>query len=173
MTLHALPPERTDESLMLAACSGDKASFDELFERWRLPLYRFLQRRAGSATAADDAFQETWLRVYRWRDRFDPKRSFRSWLFRIAANAGYDAREPVVADFHWMEPRAPDQRASLDLMVSALHLLDGRDRRILLLTIEGFTSEEVAEILDLRAGAVRARLMRARQHIREALHARP
>lgn len=163
--------EASDEDLMRSACRGDRAAFEALFERWRLPLFRFLQRRTGSANAADDAFQETWLRVHRWRDRFDANRSFKAWLFRIAANAGIDAREPVVADFHWTEPPAPDAQAGLDLVVSALHLLDPRDRRILLLTIEGFTSQEVADMLDLRAGAVRARLMRARQHLRETVHA--
>ena len=70
----------TDEDLMVRVQAGDDAALGVLIERWRGPLYGFLHRRV-EASATDDLFQDTWLRVVRSRQRFDPSRRFSTWLF--------------------------------------------------------------------------------------------
>jgi RNA polymerase sigma-70 factor (ECF subfamily) len=157
-----------DELLMARVAADDRGAYDELYARYRGPVYRFLARRTGSLAAAEEAHQEAWLRVYRYRHGYDAARPFRSWLFAIAANCGRDAARPDPALYHLpLEPGDPfDLR---DQLVSALGALEAEDRKLLLLAVEGFNGPEIAQMLDLGAGAVRMRLHRARQRVREAL----
>jgi len=147
---------------------GDRAAYEALYHRWREPVFAFLLRRTGARSAAEDAHQEAWLRVYRWRRRYDPARPFRPWLYAIAANAGRDARKPE-PDLFRLPPglAAPaDPMETRDTLVAALHALSPRDRRLLLLEAEGFSPAEIAGILALNSGAVRTGLHRA--HVRTA-----
>jgi len=84
--------ESTDEALMLAYAGGDAASFEALFQRHRRPLFTFLLHNLGDRAAAEDLFQEIFLRLVRGRVGYRPTGSFRSWLFRIAHNALTDHR---------------------------------------------------------------------------------
>ncbi len=65
---------------------GELRAFELLFDRFRGRLFGFLVRRCGDGSVAEDLLQETWLRVVRSRDRFDPRRRFSTWLFQIANN---------------------------------------------------------------------------------------
>lgn len=153
---------------MVRVAAEDRGAYEALYARWRGPVFRFLTRRTGSLAAAEEAHQEAWLRVYRYRHGYDPGRPFRSWLFAIAANCGRDAARPDPQLLRLpLEPTDPfDLR---DQLVTALGALDPDDRKLLLLAVEGFSGPEIAEMLDLGAGAVRMRLHRARQRVREAL----
>jgi RNA polymerase sigma factor (sigma-70 family) len=152
---------------------GDRPAYDLLYHRWKEPIFAFLLRRTGDRRFAEEAHQETWLRVYRFRSRFDPGRPFRPWLYSIAANAGRDARRPqrdlliLPADV-----TAPHDATELrDALVKALFSLSPRDRRLILLESEGFAPREIATMQGLRAGTVRVRLHRARQRLVAALGA--
>jgi len=147
---------------------GDRRAYDALYERWSAKVFQFPLRRAGSRLAAEDAMQETWLRVYRYRDRYKPERRFSAWLYTIAAHAGHDAREPELEAFDWEPPTSDDVHLRDDI-IRALHTLDALDRRVILLIVEGYTSVEVGEMLQMRAGTVRMRLKRARATMRERL----
>lgn len=69
---------------------GERPAFDALFSKWRQPIWSFLLRRLGSASMAEDAFQECWARVWRFKDKYEPTRPFRPWIYTLAANAGHD-----------------------------------------------------------------------------------
>jgi RNA polymerase sigma factor (sigma-70 family) len=159
---------RTDEQLMACVAAEDRGAYDELYARWRGPVFRFLARRTGSLAAAEEAHQEAWLRVYRHRHRYDAMRPFRAWLFTIAANCGRDTARPDPT-LHRLPLEAGDPFDLRDQLVTALGALDPADRKLLLLSAEGFSGPELAEMLELGAGAVRMRLHRARQRVREAL----
>ena len=77
---------------MLAYAGGDASSFEALFQRHRRPLFTFLLHNLGDRAAAEDLFQEIFLRLVRGRVGYRPTGSFRSWLFRIAHNALTDHR---------------------------------------------------------------------------------
>ncbi len=169
--------DTTDAAMMVRLQDGDRRAYEELWSRWRHRIFQFLLRRTGSRQHAEDAFQRTWLKVYKYRQSYDPNRPFRSWLFRIAANAGSDARRAdgdlfylppeALEDVRWATPR--DSFEIRDLAAKALHALGVSDRRILLLTIEGFSSPEIAEMLDMNQATVRVRLHRARHTVRAAV----
>jgi RNA polymerase sigma factor (sigma-70 family) len=157
-----------DESLMGRVATGDRAAYEALYARWKDPIFRFLARRTGARAAAEEAHQETWLRVYRHRGSYDRRRPFRSWLFAIAANCGRDTWRPEPELFA-IEPRADEPSDLRDRIVQGLGRLDPDDRRLLLLSVEGFDGPEIAEMLGIGAGAVRMRLTRARGRLREVL----
>jgi RNA polymerase sigma-70 factor (ECF subfamily) len=84
-------PEIKDEELMARAQTGDRAAFAELVFRYEKPLYGYLRRLLRHDEAAEDAFQETWYRILKAVDRFNPEFRFAPWLYRIATNLCRDA----------------------------------------------------------------------------------
>ncbi len=88
---------RSDEQLAAAAADGSVSSFEALVDRLGPRLLRYLTGRVRDAHAAEDLVQETFLRAYRHLDRYDPSRSFSTWLFTIATR---------LAISHWRAKRA-------------------------------------------------------------------
>jgi len=81
-----------DERLAALAAGGDRDAFDELVTRHRQGVYRLCWSAAGNAADADDAAQETFVRVYRSLPSYDPARPFGPWLRKIAWNCGLSVR---------------------------------------------------------------------------------
>ena len=86
----ATATDRSDETLLTDYLSGDRGAFAALVERYRRELHGFLAKFLGSNAAADDVFQETFLQVHLAARTFDPERTFKPWLFTIAANKARD-----------------------------------------------------------------------------------
>ncbi len=95
------PQDPSDESLFQAYTRGDKASFEDLVNRYKNPLFAYLVRTMGDRAAAEDIFQESLERVVRSAGRFDPGQRFSVWLYRIATNAAID----------WLRRRARERSA--------------------------------------------------------------
>src|SRR5512146_220834 len=75
-----------DIRLMLAARSGETAALSTLIEKHYRGVRRFCYRKVHDAAAAEDLAQEVFLRVYRFRTRYEPTAKFSTWIYRIAAN---------------------------------------------------------------------------------------
>ena len=84
--------EEKDERLAALAAGGDRDAFDALVTRHRQAVYRLCWSAAGNAADADDAAQETFVRVYRSLPSYDPARPFGPWLRKIAWNCGLTVR---------------------------------------------------------------------------------
>ena len=97
-------------------------------------------------------------------------RDWGRWLFTIAANAGRDAYRPAPEELDF-DPPAPFTNTAMtrDSLLTALHSLDPNDRKMILLRAEGFNAKEIAEIMGIGHGAVRTRLFRAREKMRDKL----
>ncbi|SDS28800.1 RNA polymerase subunit sigma-70 [Microlunatus soli] len=166
-------------------------------EPYRDELVAHCYRMMGTIQDAEDLAQETLLRAWRARDRYDSARaSVRTWLFRIATNACLTAlhgraRRPLPSglgapsddpgapltpalDIPWLQP-FPDGRfdaaARADLrlaVVAALQTLPARQRAVLILRdVLDFTAAEVAEQLQTTVAAVNSALQRARATLAE------
>ncbi|MFE1320269.1 sigma-70 family RNA polymerase sigma factor [Kitasatospora phosalacinea] len=164
----------------------------------RAELTAHCYRMTGSFHDAEDLVQETLLRAWNARDRYDPARaSVRTWLYRIATNAcltalegrarrplpaglgtpGQDPGAPLApaVDVPWLEP-FPDARldaaARTDLRlawIAAVQLLPARQRAVLVLReVLAFSAAEVAEQLDTTVAAVNSALQRARSTLAAA-----
>ncbi len=74
----------SDEVLMLAFQRGSREAFDELYERYRSPLYGFFRRRLDGEGRAEDLAQDTFLAVIRSAERYEPRALVRTYLYAIA-----------------------------------------------------------------------------------------
>lgn len=173
----------TDDSrlLLARAQAGDERAFRELIEPYRRALYVHAYRMLGSLDDADDVTQEALLRAWKALERFEPRATLKTWLFRITTNACLDEIErrprrpqPVDpfpdtlrgdADDLIYEPAARyalNEGMELALM-SAIQLLPGRQRAALILRdVLGWTGPEVADLLQTTVMAVNSALQRAR-----------
>ena len=139
-------------------------------------MFRYLCRLVGHAEAARDLTQEVFLRVTRAGLPETDAVGERAWVFRIARNLGLNflrdgARRPSgPMPPHFVEPSsAPTQELSV-VLAEALAALTDIDRDVFLMReVGGLSYDEIAAACDLTTTAVRSRLHRARQQLREAL----
>jgi RNA polymerase sigma-70 factor (ECF subfamily) len=145
----------------------------------------------GSPHDAEDVVQETLLRAWRALERFEPRAALQTWLYRIATNACLDELErrprrpePVqpFPDSRLEETASPAYepaaryalREGMELaLLAAIQELPGRQRAVLILRdVLGWTSPEVADLLESTVAAVNSALQRARATIEQHLPAR-
>ncbi len=174
---------RSDETLLQLHLGGDDRAFGVLVERYRNELHGFLARFLGSATAADDVFQDTFLQVHLSGATFDPTRTFKPWLFTIAANKARDFHRkrkrramtsldaPIgspddganLLDMLPSHESAPDSRSELvDQQALVKRVVDGlpeHHREVILLGyFQRMSYKQVADILEVPLGTVKSRL---------------
>ena len=177
---------------MLRLKGGDDLALNELMIRWQNPLVGFIFRYTGSHEDALDLAQETFVRVFESRGRYEPRSKFRTWLFTIATNlcrnhARWRERHPTVTLHDTGEEKdaalenalpAPDgtpsdsaQREDLAGAVRAAIQALPHDLKavVLLFEYEEQGYEEIAAALGCSPKAVETRLYRARQFLREKL----
>ncbi len=82
--------DQTDGELMGRYADGDAEAFDELFSRYDKRAFGYFLRRTGSEDRASDLYQDLFLRLHRFRDRYDPSRPFAPWFYRIADHVAAD-----------------------------------------------------------------------------------
>ncbi len=179
--------QASDQELMLAVKAGDRDAFEALYRRYRDRLHAFLVRYTGDPATAQDLFQETFLRVFRDRTRYEPRATFSTWLFTIARNLSLDSLKRVgpalsSSRLEAVERVIPDpspgalealQRQETDAALRwALTSLPEEERAILLLSrFEGLRYAQIAEILGTSEGAVKVRAHRAFQALRRVVKA--
>jgi RNA polymerase sigma-70 factor (ECF subfamily) len=181
--------DKNDVSGLLArAQAGDERAFRELVEPDRSALEVHCYRMLGSPQDAEDVVQETLLRAWSALERFEPRASVRTWLYRIATNACLDeierrpkrpvSVEPFASGLidHEATPTYDPAaryalREGLELgLLAAIQLLPGRQRAVLILRdVLGWTGPEVAMLLESTVASVNSALQRARATIDEAL----
>jgi len=161
-----------DETLMLEFQRGSRAAFDELFARYRNPLYGFFQRRLATAARAEDLTQETFLAVIRAASHYEPKAPFRTYLYAIAMKLLFaERRKQARAGLAQPLELSVFQESDAALWVrQAIEKLDDREREILMLReYEQLSYDEIATLLALPLNSVRSRLFRARIALKQLL----
>jgi RNA polymerase sigma-70 factor (ECF subfamily) len=167
----------SDEALMMRFQRGDRAAFDELFRRYAAPLTSFLTRLTGSAAAAEDAVQLTFLSVIRSRDQFLDGSRVKPWLYAIASNAARDRHRrtrretPVVEDVVEAGLDAVHGDAGLRrrLLEALQQLPEPQREAVILHRLEGWSFAEIADAVGASETAVKVRAFRGTQVLREAL----
>ena len=188
LPLHSQAEKAT---LLEAARAGDERAFAQLTSPYRRELQVHCYRMLGSLHDAEDLVQETMLRAWRRIGAFEGRTSLRRWLYRIATNACLNTLEreprvvllpavgevdpPPLARVSWLQPYPDsllpeDPQTRLDLresvalaFLAAIQHLPPRQRAMLLLfDVLGWSSAEIAELLETSAAAVNSGLQRAR-----------
>ena len=168
---------QTDEQLMLDFNGGSTAAFEELFARYRNPIYGFFRRRLNDRARAEELTQETFLIVIRKAERYEPRARFKAYLYGIAVKQLWSERRKDIRDTRMRQEVAQntDDRRSHDpdaglWIRHALDTLDPIHREVLMLReYEQLPYEDIAAILDTPLNTVRSRLFRARNELRTAL----
>jgi RNA polymerase sigma-70 factor (ECF subfamily) len=167
----------TDEALMLEFRDGSRDAFEELFNRYRAPLFGFFRRRLANQTRAEDLTQETFLAVLRSTERYEARAPVRTYLYGIAFNLLAAERRKQFRDAGSARP-APEpctfsDSTQLLWLRHALAKLELSEREILMLReFEQLSYAEIAELLELPINTVRSRLFRARMALKEQLEAK-
>ena len=160
----------SDEALMLEFQRGSRAAFDELFARYRQPLYGYFRRRLAEAERAEDLTQETFLAVLRATERYQPRALVRTYLYGIAIKLVSAERRKLARVEAATDP-ALDSRTEESLWVrQALERLEPVEREILMLReYEQLSYTEIAGLLRLPLNTVRTRLFRSRMALKDFL----
>ncbi|MCP3986022.1 MAG: sigma-70 family RNA polymerase sigma factor [bacterium] len=170
---------RSDEDLMVRVQAGDEAALETLMGRFKGPLFGFLNRRVG-ASAADDLFQESWIRVVKARDRFDPRRRFSTWLFQIANNLCRDRGRHLLVEARYRDrvkgeaaaepaprPAAPAATERMDMARHLAALPDPLREVLVLRYYQDLSEREIAEVLGIPRGTVKSRAHAAVKALRQ------
>jgi len=166
---------RSDEELAEALRRGDEQAFASLYDRYRRPLFVFGVRMLGSAEAARDLVQDTFLGIWERRGALERPRSFRGWLFTVGRNrcltllrqrrtrARLDtvAHAPPAAEAPVSCLEAEEESRRIRQAVAELP--DGQREVLVLREYQELSYREIAEITGASESAVKARLFRARQ----------
>lgn len=174
------------ESLWVAqARRGNQEAFAKLVEAYQVPVYNLAYRMLGSAAEAEDATQETFLRVYTRFDTYDPARKLSSWILSIASHHCVDrlrrrhdstvSMEEIMA-WRWVPDERPQPeervvtRERSREMRRILEALPPQYRLVVVLRYwYDLSYEEIADVTDSTTSAVKSRLHRARQVIASML----
>ena len=188
------PIKDKDFELIRAINSGQFDRFPDLVKRYEQKLYNFSLRMCRDAADAEDTVQETFLNVFRYLKDFRYETKFKNWLYRVAASTCIKKRrkskfapprELSLDEFYpQSEAEIPDQvpnwaQMPLDKLLSnelldkineAIFTLPEKYRLVIVLRdIEGFSTAETAQILNLSEANVKVRLHRARLYLRDRL----
>lgn len=184
--------ENEDTADMERLAAGHAAALNSLIERHSERLFHFLIRLLQNESDAEDLAQESFVRVYQHRSRFDSRQKFSTWLYAIASNLARDrfrwrARHPQVSlDAESEETggaladRLPEQTPSPSQSMEAFErtaavreavaaLPEDLRLPLVLAEYEERGQAEIAQILDCSVKAVEMRIYRARQQLRTRL----
>ena len=166
-----------DLALVRRTLVGDRGAFDPLVRRHQKSVYAVVYGILRSASDAEDAAQEVFLRAYRYLPSYDSSRSFEGWLMAIAVNQARGLRSSRRSEAARVDPtsfaagRAPE--GNPELREAALRAIDGlperqRDAMLLFLNSE-LTLDQIGDALGCSKGTVGAHLHRARAALKKAL----
>ena len=173
---HSQNPLPDERRLVQKAKAGDPEAFAQLYDAYVDRIYRYIYFRVSDDSLTEDLTSQVFLKAWEYLDRYKAGSSpYLAWLYTIARNLVIDhyrtKRETVNLDdivhITGNEP-TPDEevqnRFEIEEMRDALQFLTDEQQQVLILRfISGLSTENVAEIMEKREGAIRALQMRALQ----------
>ena len=180
--------DEADNALMARLSrSGDARAFETLYRRHTQMLYATAVRITRDREAAADLVHDAWVRAVERGRRFEQRSTFRTWMVGILINLirerarserrngpRHDPDESSAGDDPELEAAAPSTVDiggvdPLDLDAAIAALPSGFRQVLVLHDVEGFTHEEIAEMLEIVPGTSKSQLARARQRVRQMI----
>ena len=180
----AAPDTINEDAALAAACqAGDLRAYERLYAMHGTRMKNLARNVLGNSADAEDAVQETFLKVQRSIASFRGQSSFVTWTYRILINTCYDARRSRLRkkevsnesseseETLRIEPRAPGAHPSLRMALErALASLTRHQRDVFLLyEVEGFHHAEIAAMLEMTETASKNTLFQAKKNLRQML----
>jgi RNA polymerase sigma-70 factor, ECF subfamily len=172
-------PESGDRDLLVAIADGDRSAFDELYARHFTWLHLRLSRRCADPGLVEEALQDTFLTVWKRAGSYRAQGEVGAWLWGIGIrqllNRMRHRKTPAwhlmirsdrvvsAEDTVLLATEHGDVGAAIDRLSPELQAV------VQATVVDGLTTREAARVLDVPAGTVKTRMMRARQQLREAL----
>jgi RNA polymerase sigma-70 factor (ECF subfamily) len=186
-------PVSEEMELVRRAKRGDDSAFEELVRRYDRNVFRIAQHITQNREDAEDVVQDAFLKAYGNLAQFQEQSKFYTWLVRIAVNEALmklrrrrpertisldeevktedDSVPREVADWSPNPEQQYTQAELRDILDRTIHGLPATFRTVFVLRdVEGLSTEETAEALELSVPAVKSRLLRARLQLRERLN---
>ncbi len=186
-------PVSDELKLVRAAKDGDVSAFEQLVKRYDRNVFRIANHITHSREDAEDVVQEAFLKAYSNLEKFQEQSKFYTWLVRIAVNEALmklrkrrperfvsldedvktedDSLPREVADWSPNPEQLYNQEELRDILSRTIQGLPPTFRTVFVLRdVEGLSTEETAEALELSVPAVKSRLLRARLQLRERLN---
>ncbi len=166
----------TESQLIRRASEGDARAVRSLYDRYNPRVYAVVRRIAGDDHTAQDYAQETWLRVIRALPRFRGESKFSTWLHRIAVNAALQARrrdntrqdrEVPMPDTIAARSTIGDPLLTQRLEEALDRLPEGMRRVLILHDVEGYTHQDIGELIGVVPGTSKSQLFKARAKMRQ------
>ena len=187
-----MPRGPQDEAALVAdAIAGSELAFRTLVERYQRPVFSLVLRMVRDHGIAEDVTQEVFVKAWRALGRYDPRRRFASWLFKIASNAAIDQLRRKKLPTTPIESGDPDRSSILDriedersespdtlvkrreistALEAAITALRPEYRLVILLRFrEELPYRDIAEVTGMPLGTVKTNLRRARREIEDRL----
>lgn len=170
-----------DPSLIERCLAGDRSAFAELMARHEDRVFAVCLRTLRDREAALDATQDTFITVFRKLDRFDGRSAFTTWLHRVAVNTALDrirrekrrSASPIDEHHEPADPLAHEtvEAAGLrpELEAALASIPEEYAAAVVLVDVEGYGTEDAAEILGVARGTVKSRVFRGRRLLAEVL----
>jgi len=173
---------QSEDAALAAACrSGDLRAYERLYAIHGARMKNLARNLLGNPVDAEDAVQETFLKIHRSIAGFRGQSSFVTWTYRILINTCYDARRSRLRkkevanedseESPGLEPRAPGAHPTLRMALErALAKLTQHQRDVFLLyEVEGFRHAEIAGMLEMTETASKNTLFQAKKSLRQML----
>ena len=169
--------ERSDGDLMMAIAKGDRKAFTELFDRHGQLVLGYARRLLSDSSLAEDASQETWIRVVRASARYEEKMKFRSWLLRIVRNCSLDILEnrksfhqsldnnDAAEEFSGFEAEKLNDERLAEIKAAIDRLPDAQRVVITIWIAEESSYEQMAQDLKTSVSAIKSLLFRAKRNL--------
>lgn len=172
------PRQLDDDELMLRVRNGDELAFRTLYDRYKNQIFWFCYRTLKDRDTAKDAVQEVFIRIYRMRDKYVPGTNFVGWIHSMARNQCLNIHrtqkdtEPFdeLQDYAIQMANERSDTALQDHLAYEVAQLPEIYREALVLReYEGRSYQEIVEITGLSLSAVKFRIFKARDLLRERL----
>ena len=179
--------ETDEKKLIERASGGDPSAFNRLMAQHENRMYAVALRMCANREDAQDCLQEAMLRVYRAIGSFKGQSTFSTWVYRITMNTCLDElrrkknRQNTsldnLVDMGWSPTdggAGPEKQALMHEMREKMHgaireLPDDMRAAVVLRDIQGFSYDEIAQMLEINVGTIKSRISRGREKLREKL----
>ena len=159
-----------NSSVIRLSQSGDLDAFKNLYRHYEKTVYGFCLRMLNNRQDAEDALQTTFIKLYRNISKFRYKARFTTYLIRISRNVCYDIMNQQKKSHKDLEDVEHPTEAMDSLrhdISKAISYLPERTRECFILyAVEGYPQNQIAEILGIRIGTVKALIFQARQKLK-------
>ena len=174
--------ETSDEILIGRFQQGDNYAFDLLVKRYKDPLINFIYRFLGSQSDAEDVLQETFLRLYKNKHYYKEVAKFSTWIYTIAGNLaktelrkrkrrtffsinqfGGEEKDYDIPDDTSNPEQETNTQITDGIIQAAIERLSPKFKEVIILRdIQGFSYEEISDMIQVPLGTVKSRVNRAR-----------